>query len=280
MHPPDYLEGAIDLHVHSAPDIDPRRYDDLELAREAAGAGMAGLLLKNHQFSTVERAWLVSQVVHDVCIFGGLVLNETVGGLNPKAVRTAIRLGAKEIWMPTRSAANHRRHQAQSGGIQVLDGDGALVPEAEEILQALAGSGCILGTGHLGPDEAAPLIRRARALGIQVLVTHPEWSGTLYPIELQRELAALGGVFFERCFVSTTHRCGFTPFRTIEDAIAAVGPESTVLASDLGQPDTPAPVEGLRVYAGRLRADGFPADQIRQMMQANPARLLSMVRAL
>ena len=34
----DYLEGAVDLHVHSSPDVDLRRYDDVALAREAARA--------------------------------------------------------------------------------------------------------------------------------------------------------------------------------------------------------------------------------------------------
>ncbi|MGH9660883.1 MAG: hypothetical protein ACRD96_20205, partial [Bryobacteraceae bacterium] len=55
-----------------------------------------------------------------------------------------------------------------------------------------------------------------------------------YPIELQQRLASGGGVFFERCFVSTTHRCGFTPFSTIEQAIATVGVETTILSTDLG----------------------------------------------
>lgn len=79
---------------------------------------------------------------------------------------------------------------------------------------------------------------------------------------------------FERCFVSTTHRCGFVPFETIERAIADTGVAKTVLSTDLGQPDTPPPVEGLRQYAGQLRATGFSVDDIRAMMQANPERLL------
>ena len=32
---PDFLEGAVDLHVHSAPDVDERRFSDIELASEA-----------------------------------------------------------------------------------------------------------------------------------------------------------------------------------------------------------------------------------------------------
>lgn len=101
-HLPDYLEGAVDLHVHSAPDVDRRRCDDLELAREAEAAGMGAVLIKSHQNSTVERAWLVGRCVPGIRVYGGLVLNETVGGLNVAAVRLAVRLGTRQIWMPTR----------------------------------------------------------------------------------------------------------------------------------------------------------------------------------
>lgn len=114
---PDFLEGAVDLHVHSAPDVDECRFDDVELAREAARSGMDAILIKSHQNSTVERAFLVSRMVPDVRVYGGLVLNDTVGGLNAAAVRLAVSLGAKEIWMPTRSAENHRRHHGMTGGI-------------------------------------------------------------------------------------------------------------------------------------------------------------------
>jgi len=149
MTTPDFLEGAVDLHVHSAPDVDLRRFDDIELAREAARAGMGAILIKCHQNSTVERAFLVSKIVPEIQIFGGLVLNETVGGLNPAAVRVALALGAKQIWMPTRSARNHRRRHGQPGGISVLDASGGLLPAVAEILESVAESNCILGTGHL-----------------------------------------------------------------------------------------------------------------------------------
>jgi hypothetical protein len=272
---PDFLEGAIDLHVHSAPDVDVRRYNDLELAREAARARMRAILIKSHQNSTVERAWLVSRCVPDIQVFGGLVLNETVGGLNPAAVRLALSMGAKQIWMPTRSALNHRRYEGLPGGITMLDGNGRLLPAVEEILQAVAGSGCVLGTGHLSPEESFALVRRAAEIGgVKILLTHPEWAPTRYSSAEQRALAAYGNVTFERCFVSTTHRCGFVPFEAIEQAIIDTGVENTVLSTDLGQPDTPPPAEGMRLYANRLRSTGFAVDDIRRMMQANPGRLL------
>jgi len=277
---PDFLEGAVDLHVHSALDVDQRRFNDIELATEAARSQMAAILIKSHQNSTVERAWLVSRFVPGIRIFGGLVLNETVGGLNPAAVRLAVSMGARQVWMPTRSALNHRRCEGLPGGITVLDENGQLLAAADEILRILANTGCILGTGHLSQEETFAVVDRACALGgIQVLVTHPEWAPTFYSIEQQKILVACGNVMFERCFVSTTHRCGFVPFETIEHAIAGTGVENTVLSTDLGQPDTPSPVDGLRAYAERLRATGFSPDDIRRMMQTNPARLLGLERA-
>jgi len=273
---PDFLEDAVDLHVHSAPDVDVRRFNDIELAQEAARAGMSAILIKSHQNSTVERAWLVSKWIPEIRVFGGIVLNETVGGLNPAAVRLAVTMGAKQVWMPTRSARHHRRYEGLDGGISVLDEHGNLLPAVEQILEILRGSGCILGSGHLSQEETFALIGRARALGdITVIVTHPEWAPTFYSLEQQKALAAHGTVMFERCFVSTTHRCGFVPFETIERAIMDTGVENTVLSTDLGQPDTPPPVEGMRQYAERLCGSGFSVDDVRRMMQANPARLLA-----
>jgi len=275
-HLPDYLEGAVDLHVHSAPDVDRRRFNDLELARAAKEAGVGAVLIKSHQNSTVERAWLVSQCVPGIRVYGGLVLNETVGGLNPAAVRLALELGARQIWMPTRSALNHRVHHGQPGGISILDEHGKPLAVVEEIVQAVAQSDCILGTGHLSPEETSSLIDLASKFGVRkILVTHPEWGPTYYSYQAQKEIAGRGNVFFERCFVSTTHLCGSVPFETIERAIIETGVERTVLSTDLGQPSTPPPAEGLRLYAERLRSTGFSVDQIRVMMQANPELLLT-----
>jgi hypothetical protein len=81
---------------------------------------------------------------------------------------------------------------------------------------------------------------------------------------------------FERCFVSTTHRCGHTPMSVIENAIADVGVGTTVIATDLGQPDTPAPAEGFRTYAESLRSAGFDPNDIRRMMRDNPRSLLGL----
>ena len=271
---PEYLRGAADLHVHSAPDVVPRRFDDIELAREARRGGFGALLLKNHSVPTMDRAYLVQKIVPEIAVYGGIVLNDSVGGFNLAAVRVALELGAREVWMPTKSAHNHKVHEGGHGGLTVFDAHRELRHDVKEIMILMGHSKAILGTGHLSPEEGAKLIRYAYTQGARrFLVTHPEWGPTLYPLELQRDLAGYG-VMFERCFVSTTAHCGSVPMGTIMKAVSDVGIASTVLASDLGQPDTPSPVEGMVTYAEQMLAAGFAADDVRRMMVLNPLHLL------
>ena len=95
------LDGAVDLHVHSYPCVFQRRVDDRQAAQAAQDAGMAAIVLKCHHESTVSRAYLIQQEFPDLKVFGGVVLNQFVGGINPGAAEVGLRLGAKEIWMPT-----------------------------------------------------------------------------------------------------------------------------------------------------------------------------------
>src|SRR4051812_5386192 len=55
--------GAIDMHVHSHPDVFGRSMDDIDVATLARAKGMRGILLKNHVVTTADRAALVMKVV-------------------------------------------------------------------------------------------------------------------------------------------------------------------------------------------------------------------------
>ncbi len=277
------LERAVDLHVHFAPDLWPRRLDALTLAREAAEAGMRAIVLKAHHTITVDLATVVDGLVKGVQVFGGLALNEFVGGLNPAAVEAALRLGAREIWMPTISAANHLRATGQPGdGITVLDDDGELRPAVQEILRLIAEHDVILGTGHLSVGEIRKLVAAARAAGVKrILITHPELYIVNMPVEVQQELAG-PDLFFERCVVVTRSLGPVipagppVPLEEIAAAVRQVGVETTVLATDFGQPDNPPPVEGLRSYIAGMLELGFSQAEIERMTRTNPAWLLGL----
>ena len=170
------LDGAIDLHCHPYPDLFPRLADDVDIAVAARDAGLKALVLKCHHESTVSRAYLVQRIVPGIRVLGGVVLNSYVGGVNPAAVEAALRLGGKEVWMPTVDAGYHAQvhggtggYDAQGGGrveaegIWVTEADGKLKPVVKEVLALIAEHRAILGTCHLSPAEIVAAISRVGA---------------------------------------------------------------------------------------------------------------------
>ena len=77
------IQGGYDLQVHVAPDVIARRIDDLDLAKEFLSAGLKGFVLKSHYFPTAERAAVVTKAVPGIKAYGAIVLNHSVGGVNP-----------------------------------------------------------------------------------------------------------------------------------------------------------------------------------------------------
>jgi hypothetical protein len=271
---PEYLRGAADMHVHSSPDRVPRRLDDIDVAREAAHAGFGAILLKNDSVPTMDRAYLVNRIVPNISVYGGIILNDSVGGFNPAAVRVALELGARVVEMPTTAAHNHKLAEGGHGGLSVFDAHGELRHDVKDICILVAHSQAILSTGHLSPEEGAALIRYAYTQGLRrMIVAHPEWGPTRYPIDLQRDLARYS-VQFERHFASLTAHGGEVALEAIARAVADVGPDSTILASGLGQLENPAPAEGMALFARRMQAAGFSEENLRTMMVGNPNHLL------
>ena len=106
------LAGVIDIHAHAAPETSmlnfKRAFDAIEAAQIARIYGMRGIVLKEHHTETASWAYLVSQIVPGVEVFGGIVLNKAVGGINPVAVEAmALSRGGRGrvVYMPTVDAA-------------------------------------------------------------------------------------------------------------------------------------------------------------------------------
>ena len=88
----ELINGAYDLHVHSAPDVLPRKMDDIDMAQRIKDSGMAGYAIKSHFFCTSGRAQLMNKLYPEVDYIGTISLNSAVGGLNPSAMEMAARL--------------------------------------------------------------------------------------------------------------------------------------------------------------------------------------------
>jgi predicted metal-dependent phosphotriesterase family hydrolase len=143
-----------------------------------------------------------------------------------------------------------------------------------EIIEILAETGAILATGHLSAEESTTLAREALKRRVaKVVVTHPEHYYTQMPVTLQQKLAGQG-VFFDRCYPSA--RTSPVTMEEMAQRIRLVGVESTVLTTDLGQPESPYPVDGLRSYLEQLATQGLSARELDTMVRSNPATLLGL----
>jgi hypothetical protein len=288
------LEGAFDTHIHSAPDVLPRKFNDLELAERFKARRMAGFVLKSHYICTADRATLVNAIHPEIQAFGAITLNNSVGGLNPLALDIAGRLGTKVCWLPSvdnanelenvagqrdesklpywMSIAREMRAMGIAGSFLSVTEAGQVTQATRQCLEIIATHDMLLATSHIRPSEVLPVVRVAQEVGVKrIIITHPEFPTTLLSIDQQRELARLG-VYFERCF--TTPNTGKISWEQVYANIREVGPSSTILATDLGQTTAPYPDEGLGMFIGRLLDNGFAEKDVQLMVRDNPAQLL------
>lgn len=270
------LQGIIDLHIHTTPDIRMRRLDDIELATEAKRVGARAIMIKSHLVPTMDRAWIAERIVSGVRVFGGITLNPPMGGLNVAAVDTAIAMGAKCVWLPTSYSAHERRLIGASDGVEVVR-DGKVLSEAIKIFKKIAAANIILGTGHLAPQEIFSVVEAAKQQGVQkIVVNHPEWRTVNLSIEDQKALVPYG-VYFERCYARSIGSGRYeSNFERNVAAIQEVGYDTTIISTDGGQIENPLWSEALSSYIQYLTDAGIPLEEIDKMTKIYPAQLLGL----
>jgi hypothetical protein len=193
------LAGVIDIHAHIAPETSmqnfKRAFDAIEAAQIARIYGMRGIVLKEHYTDTGAWAYLVSQMVPGVEIFGGIVLNKAVGGINPTAVEAmALERGGRGrvVYMPTVDAAA----RVPNSPIAVaVSRNGQLLPEVLEVLRVIAKYDLGLSTGHVSAEEALMVIRAAKQAGVnKIYVQHPNHGGIVMSMAQMKEAVRLGAL--------------------------------------------------------------------------------------
>ncbi|MBP2659483.1 MAG: hypothetical protein H6Q69_2515 [Firmicutes bacterium] len=270
------LDGVIDLHIHTNPDVRLRRLTDIELAQEAVRVGARAIVIKSHVVPTMDRASIAEQVVPGIRVFGGITLNPEVGGINPAAVEAAIKMGAKIVWLPTAWSAHERRISGKNDGVESVI-DNQVVPSLLTVLKMVAKHNLILGTGHLSTEEILIVVEKAKELGVnKIVINHPEWWSISMPIETQKILVSYG-VFFERCYATRFPGKDYEKnFMKNLAAIEAVGYESTIISTDGGQVENPMWSDALSEYLGFLANAGLSEDMMEKMTKISPANLLGL----
>lgn len=224
----ELLKGAIDIHIHTGPHIfsSPRRVDPVQAAIQARDAGMRAIVFMDVFQMSNGTSWLVNRVVRDFKTYGGLIMNTVYGGMNPRAVKTAISYGdgAKFISF----GAHSTYFQAAREG-HVVDGrfkplsevypkfktqeldrciriplDQAPGSDLDEILKLIADNPHIyMITGHVSVEEAMRLIDLAREYGIKKVVV----SSAVSKIATMKQLNYMAAreAFVEYTLAAYTH---------------------------------------------------------------------------
>jgi hypothetical protein len=282
--------GVIDMHVHSHPDVFGRNMDDIDIAQLAKTRGMRGIVLKNHVTTTADRAALVMRAVPGIEVWGGIVLNNAVGGINPNAVEWMHRMyggRGKVVWLPTFEADRHVKVlvNKDAKGLVVAP-NGQVTPEMEAILKIIARENLLLATGHVHPEEIIAVVKRGRELGVKnIIVTHGLTNIPGLTMEQAKEVVQMGAVI-EVCFLQfltgpkasqawMTHWTNVGA-NDVARAVKELGARNIVLSSDLGQTGNMTHPDGLETMIAAVKREGVSDADIDLMMRKNPAKLLGL----
>jgi len=292
----ELLNGAIDMHQHLGPSVIPRALDVIEAVIEAKNAGMAGIVVKDHQTPTAPVAEMTQKHFggQNFKVFSGIVLNSFVGGLNTDALETAANMGSRLVWMPTISTENHHVKHALNGlnfpaskgklskkepeYIQLIDGNKNVTPDVYKILEIIAERDeLILATGHGSWEEVDCIIKTAVKLGIsKILVNHPAYMVDA-SLEKMIEWANLGAFMeFGVCTSDPISKIYHVDIDETAKYIKEIGAERVIIVSDLGQVNNPKPVDGLTHFNSLLMERGLTDDEIKIMIKDNPRKLLGL----
>ena len=283
-------QGAIDFHVHSEPDVFGRSMDDIDVAVLAKRKGMRALVLKNHVSMTADRAVLVMKVVPGIEIFGGIVLNNAVGGINPAAVEWMHRMSGgrgKVVWLPTFDSDMHIKTlvDPKGSGIVVAP-NGVVTPQVEEVLKIIARENLVLATGHVHAEEVVAVVGRARELGVKnILVTHALTNIPGLTMDQVKQVTQMGA-YIEYCYLQSMtgpdaqhawmKHWSKVSLKDLARVVREIGAKSLVLSTDLGQHANMTHPDGMEDMITGLLKEGVSQADIDLMVKRNPARLLGL----
>ncbi len=251
------LKGFIDTHIHTSPDIKPRLLTDIGAAMNAKYEKMDSIVIKSHYEPTSGRAVIASEVTN-FPVYGGVVLNSSIGGLNVDAVRSSALIGGKFVWFPTISYSSIKINWSH----------------VEDILHVIKEYQMVIATGHLKSQDIFTLLDMAKSLGIwRIIVNHPLTKVVGASLDEQVEMS--GYAYLEHCFVACMKKHDNLDPSLIRDSIKKVGANRCLMATDFGQIHNPRPVDGMKMFIEAMIREGITTDEIQLMCRDNSKKLMS-----
>jgi hypothetical protein len=277
------LKGAIDFRVHSGPDSDARTADADDVARMGKEMGMRALVLTNHYESTAALAYMVRKDVPGIEVFGGIVLNRPVGGVNLEAVKrmTMLKGGwGRIVFLPDFDSENFRRTLKQTDPTVAVSKDGQLLPEVLALFDFMAQHHeMVLETGDISPEEALMAVHEAHQRGVKHIIVKNAMGTFTHMTVPQMQQAARDGAYLEFAYNAVYGSKPQLPMSEYAGGMRQVGPQYCILSTDFGSPHKPPPPlhpQALLEFMQALQKEGFSVADINLMAKTNPARLLEL----
>ncbi|SUB75649.1 DUF6282 family protein [Peptoniphilus indolicus] len=274
----DLLIGSYDLHTHSSPSHVKRSIDDIDLIKEANKYNMSGVMIKNHYESTIGRAQLInSHFNFNTKAYGGIALNYPVGGLNPYACESSLKLGGVFIWFPTRDSENSLKYGNMKGdffsrkGISILNDKGKLKKEVYEIIEVVKKYNAVIATGHLSVEESIILCEESIKNKVKTVLTHPDWLRTDIDIGTQLMLAKKG-VILEKVWANLEDGdCSKNKFLNV---MRNLDYENIFISTDRGIYNKKTPINSMKDAIKFCLESGIEIKNIEKMIKFTPKNLV------
>ena len=275
------------------PTLNQRTLTLFDAVRAAHRAGLTGLGLMDVFANTSGLAALANRELGhlEVDVFGGIILEPYVGGLSPRTVSTALKMGygtggARFVSLPCHHTAfvarSENRSPAYIETTLSIPESGPLPDCVAEIVDLCIEADVVFNLGHLSGAEVVRVAQVAAERGCRHML-----APAAYLTEVEAQAVAATGCMLEYSFFVFSHatdvpqtmidaerhrfaRADF--FRTL-DIVRAVGAEKIVLSSDSGALVLPPPVEAFREFVMMFASCGIGTGDLRRMIADNPARL-------
>jgi hypothetical protein len=288
-----WLKGVVDLHVYCLPCVYMRLFDEIEIAKQFRAFGYRAFVSKRHHCCNADSTKLVMKHVPGIKVYGGVVLNWCVGGLNPHAVDAAILLGAKVIWLGNQHAgtlnkkpfytkynvhnlpkdhvllARKVKDFMVAPPINTIDLDtGELVAEMYDIIDLIAEAGdIILNTCHISYRECEAVVPAAKKAGVdKIMIDHAQ----NFSVEENKKLVEAGAYLeFDVPKDESMHI-------KVAEMIRQLGVQHCVITSGHGAITHSHPIDAMRHMMMSLRMHGFSEKEVDMMTKETPAKLLSL----
>jgi hypothetical protein len=294
----EFLVGAVDSHVHCAPHINQRTVTLFDAVRAAAAAGLAGIGIMDVFANTSGLAALANRELGHlgVDVFGGVILEPYAGGLSPRAVQTALKMGygtggARFVSLPCHHTAfvarSEKRSPAYIETTLAIPETGPLPDPLPEIIDLCVEADVVFNLGHLSGAEAVRVAEIAARQGCTRMLAP---AGYL-TLDEARAIVAAGCMLEYSFFVfshatdvpqtmidAERHRFPRADFFRALEILGEIGSQYAVLSSDSGALVLPPPVEAFREFIMMFAGSGIAPDDLHRMTADNPARLFKIHR--